>query len=120
MEDTTKLKYYKLLLFLNSASDLERDILICLSHVYPKSISATQLATMIDVSIKARTLSRGVLKRLGDAGYILLDKLTPKLYSIRINHEDSLMSLLVDTCKAGDAVRESYLKKIENIEAGDG
>lgn len=115
-EDTTKLKYYKLLLLFNSASDLERDILICLAHVYPKSISATQLATMIDVSIKARTLSRGVLKRLHDTGYILLDKLTPKLYSIRINHEDGLMSLLLDICRAGDELRNAYMEKITNEE----
>lgn len=115
-ENTTKLKYYRLLLLLNSASDLERDILICLAHVYPKSISVTQLATMIDVSIKAKTLSRGVLKRLHDTGYILLDKLTPKLYSIRINHEDGLMALLIDTCRLGDELKLAYLEKIKNIE----
>ena len=106
-------------MLLNSASDLERDILVCLAHMYPKSISATQLATLIDVSIKARTLSRGVLKRLDDAGYILLDKLTPKLYSIRINHENALMSIFLDTCRAGDELRDLYLKKMPSNEGAD-
>ncbi|MFX0102737.1 MAG: hypothetical protein ACFFCS_24430 [Candidatus Hodarchaeota archaeon] len=106
-------KQYKLVMLLNSISDLERDILICLCHVYPKSISATQLARMIDVSIKARTLSRGVLKRLNESGYILLDKLTPKLYSIRINHEHEILSSLVKLCKEeGEALRQFFLKKI--------
>ena len=122
--DTNKnnLNCYNLILLLNSISDMERDILICLSHIYPKSISATQLAKMIDVSIKARTLSRGVLKRLHESGYILLDKLTPRLYSIRINHEHEILSFLVALCKdEGKDLREFFLKKLEgddNTEEG--
>lgn len=105
---------YRLIILLNGLSDLERDIVVCLAHVYPKSISASQLARMIGVSIKARTLSRGVLQRLQENECILLDKLTPRMYAIRINHEHAVLSEFINLCRDhGDELRDYFLNRVD-------
>jgi len=86
---------YDLILAFSSYTELKRKILIALAHIYPKAVSGTQLSKIIGYSGKARTLYRGVLNRLKEDNVILVDKLTPKLFSIRINHNHELMKFLI-------------------------
>jgi hypothetical protein len=45
---------------------------------------------------------------------ILIDQLTPKLYSIRINNEHPLLTVLVGICREhGREAREIYLRALE-------
>jgi len=111
---------YNLVLALSSYTEIKRKILLCLAHIYPRAVSGTQLSMMIGYSGKARTLYRGVLDHLEDDNAILLDKLTPKLYSIRINHNHPLMKVLIDLCQTyGKSLKEKYgliAEKGENLE----
>jgi len=105
---TTK-EVYDLIIAFSSYTELKRKILLCLAHIYPKAVSGAQLSNMIGYSGQARTLYRGVLDRLKEDNVILLDKLTPKLYSIRINHNHPLMKLLVNIVQInGAALKKEY------------
>ncbi|NVM52118.1 MAG: hypothetical protein HWN66_00355 [Candidatus Helarchaeota archaeon] len=109
MADLDSREIYQLLLAISSYTELKRKILMCLAHVYPQAVSGVQLSKMIGYSGQARTLYRGVLDRLKADKVILLDKLTPKLYSIRINHNHHLMNMLVELAqKWGNSLKEKY------------
>ena len=117
MSNLDSQKVYDLILAFASYTEVKRKILVCLAHIYPQAVSGTQLSKMIGYSGKARTLYRGVLDRLKEDNVILLDKLTPKLFSIRINHNHHLMKLLIDLSQAHGAKSrdkfENLLKKDE-------
>ena len=107
---------YNLLMSFTSYTELKRKILMCLAHIYPKAVSGSQLSRMIGYSGKARTLYRGILDRLKADDIILLDKLTPKLYSIRINHNHHIMKFLIELAEShGAHLREKYLIIMELI-----
>lgn len=111
---------YQLIIAFSSYTELKRKILVCLAHIYPRAISGVQLSAMIGYSGQARTLYRGVLDRLQNDNVILLDKLTPKLYSIRINHNHSLMKLLIDLSQAhGTELRDQFLKFLNEADQGE-
>ena len=93
--DIDKLDYELLLLLSTLGANKIRAILI-LAHLYPKAITATQLSTLLGYSLKARTIYRGILDDLQERELIFLDKLTPKVASIRLNHENELLKRLID------------------------
>ena len=93
--DVDKLDYELLLLLSTLGANKIRAILI-LAHLYPKAITATQLSTLLGYSLKARTIYRGILDDLQERELIFLDKLTPKVASIRLNHENELLKRLID------------------------
>ena len=111
---------YDLMVAFSSYTELKRKILLCLAHVYPRAVSGAQLSTMIGYSGQARTLYRGVLDRLQADKVILLDKLTPKLYSIRINHNQRLMKLLVELSQAhGTQLKANYTSLLKRGEKNE-
>jgi hypothetical protein len=112
----TSEEVYDLIVAFSSYTELKRKILLCLAHIYPRAVSGAQLSTLIGYSGQARTLYRGVLDRLKDDNVILLDKLTPKLYSIRINHNHRLMQLLLDVVQAHGMQLKNEFEKILNKE----
>lgn len=109
---------YDLLVAFSSYTELKRKIVLCLAHIYPRAVSGAQLSILIGYSGSARTLYRGVLDRLKEDKVILLDKLTPKLYSIRINHNQHLMKLLIELAQQnGSHLKDEYesiLRRSEN------
>jgi hypothetical protein len=105
---------YDLIMLLASLSEIKRRIVLALAHLAPKAVSGIQLTKMIKYSGKSRTLYRGVLDELSAAELILADKLTPRLYSVRANHEHPLMQVLISLTKEhGDEIRSLYLNLIE-------
>ncbi len=120
MTDINVKEIYQLILALSSYTELKRKIILCLAHIYPRAVSGTQLTSMIGYSGQARTLYRGVLDRLNEDDVILLDKMTPKLFSIRINHNHHLMKLLIELTQTyGAKLKKEYeliLNKDEEIE----
>ena len=120
MSDLDSQKVYDLILAFASYTEVKRKILVCLAHIYPQAVSGTQLSKMIGYSGKARTLYRGVLDRLKEDNVILLDKLTPKLFSIRINHNHRLMKLLIDLSQAhGTQLRDKFETLLKKDEADE-
>jgi len=104
---------YNLLLTFHSYNTAKRKVLLTLAHIYPKSVSGTQLAKMTGYSTKANVLYRGPIEELENDELILVDRLTPKLYSIRINHEHQLMQLFITLCReAGEEIRTQFLEFI--------
>ncbi len=109
MSELDSKEVYNLVVAFASYTELKRKILLCLAHIYPRAVSGAQLSTMIGYSGQARTLYRGVLDRLQADNVILLDKLTPKLYSIRINHNHHLMKILVKISEThGTQMKKNY------------
>ncbi|MFW9935430.1 MAG: hypothetical protein ACFFCF_01140 [Promethearchaeota archaeon] len=105
---------YDLLMSLLSLSEIQRRILISLAHIYPRAASGKQLITLIGYSGKAKSLYRGPLERLEKEELILVDRLTPRLHSIRVNHLHPLISYLLELIEAhGKKTMELYTKALE-------
>ena len=105
---------YNLLLTLHSYNTAKRKVLLTLAHIYPRSVSGTQLAKMTGYSTKANVLYRGPIEELEADQLILVDRLTPRLYSIRINHEHQLMALFINLCReAGEELQTQFLDFID-------
>lgn len=103
---------YELILLLSTLGANKIRAILILSHLYPKAITATQLSNLLGYSMKARTIYRGILDDLKDRGLIFLDHLTPKVASIRLNHENPILKRLIDLAKQyGD----KYLEVIEEM-----
>jgi predicted transcriptional regulator with HTH domain len=120
MTDLDSKMVYDLLIAFSSYTELKRKILVCLAHIYPQAVSGSQLSMLIGYSGQARTLYRGVLDRLKADNVILLDKLTSKLYSIRINHEHPLMKLLVEISQEnGLEIKANYLALLQSGESDE-
>ncbi len=105
---------YDLIMSLLSLSEIQRRILISLAHIYPRAASGKQLITIIGYSGKAKSLYRGPLERLEKEELILVDRLTPRLHSIRVNHLHPLISYLLELIQShGKKTIEIYIKALE-------
>ncbi|MFW9985091.1 MAG: hypothetical protein ACFFDJ_00825 [Candidatus Odinarchaeota archaeon] len=105
---------YDLVMSLLSLSEIQRRILISLAHIYPRAASGTQLITLIGYSGKAKSLYRGPLERLETEELILVDRLTPRLHSIRVNHLHPLIGYLLELIQAhGKKTMELYIQALE-------
>lgn len=96
MVSNTEKQDYELLLLLSTLGANKIRAILILAHLYPKAITATQLSDILGYSMKARTIYRGILEDLQIKELIYLDKLTPKVASIRLNHDNPLLKRLID------------------------
>lgn len=112
MEIEEEKKDYDLLLLLSTLGSNKIRVLLILSHLYPRAVTATQLSSLLGYSMKARTIYRGILDDLKERELIYLDKLTPKVASIRLNHDNPLLSRLIGLTKEHG---EEYLEIIQKI-----
>ena len=111
---------YDLIMLLSSLSELKRRIVLVLAHLAPKAVSGVQLTKLISYSGKSRTLYRGVLDELATDGLILADKLTPRLYSVRINHENPLLLILINFArKHGEELSSLYTTMMQKNQRED-
>ena len=99
MESNSEKLDYELLLLLSTLGANKIRAILILAHLYPKAITATQLSDILGYSMKARTIYRGILEDLQEKELIYLDKLTPKVASIRLNHDNPLLKRLIDLAK---------------------
>ncbi|MCG3222478.1 MAG: hypothetical protein H7641_13945 [Candidatus Heimdallarchaeota archaeon] len=99
MESNSEKQDYELLLLLSTLGANKIRAILILAHLYPKAITATQLSDILGYSMKARTIYRGILEDLQEKELIYLDKLTPKVASIRLNHDNPLLKRLIDLAK---------------------
>ena len=112
MDSEVEKNDYELLLLLSTLGANKIRAVLILAHLYPKAITATQLSTLLGYSMKARTIYRGILDDLQERELIFLDKLTPKVASIRLNHENDLLKRLIDLSKTHG---KDYLKVIDDL-----
>ncbi|MDO8056471.1 MAG: hypothetical protein Q6361_06385 [Candidatus Hermodarchaeota archaeon] len=111
---------YDLIMSLLSLSEIQRRILVSLAHIYPRAASGTQLITLIGYSGKAKSLYRGPLERLEVEELILIDRLTPRLHSIRVNHLHPLIDYLLELISAhGKKTMDLYIQALEDGTAVD-
>ncbi len=89
-------RYYRLLMVLSSLEPLKLKILQVLAHLNPQRVSASELTLLLGYSKKARTIYRGVLDDLEKDSFIIVDRLTPKHFSIQISPKHPLMSILIE------------------------
>jgi hypothetical protein len=115
----TSKEMYDLLLGIASLNELNRKILLALAHIHPKAVSGVQLTRMIGYSGQAKSLYRGILQRLTEEKLILADKLTAKIYSLRINFMHPICKTLIALCELyGNQVREMYENVLRTDENG--
>ncbi len=86
--------YYKLLLIISSLTPLKTKILLILSHISPKQLTATELTALLGYSKSSRIIYRGVLDELEKDQLIKLVKISKKKYSIQININHPMMNIL--------------------------
>lgn len=103
---------YDLMLLLSTLGSNKIRVILVLAHQYPKAVSATQLSMLLGYSLKARTIYRGILSDLQERDLIFLDKLTPKVASIRLNHENPLLKRMINLAQK---FGEKYLDVIDDI-----
>ncbi|MCK4896055.1 MAG: hypothetical protein KAS47_04550 [Candidatus Heimdallarchaeota archaeon] len=103
---------YDLMLLLSTLGSNKIRAILVLAHQYPKAVSATQLSMLLGYSLKARTIYRGILSDLQKRDLIFLDKLTPKVASIRLNHENPLLKRMIELAQK---YGEKYLEVIDDI-----
>ncbi|MHA2169131.1 MAG: hypothetical protein ACXAB7_04485 [Candidatus Kariarchaeaceae archaeon] len=89
-------KFYRLLMVFSSLEPLKLKILLILAHLSPQRVSASELTMLLGYSKKARTIYRGVLDELQADGFIIVEKLTPKHFSIQISHQHPVMAELIE------------------------
>jgi hypothetical protein len=112
MDSSEAEKDYEMILLLSTLGANKIRAVLILAHIYPKAITATQLSNLLGYSMKARTIYRGILDDLEERKLIFLDRLTPKVASIRLNHENPILKRLIDLAKQyGD----KYLEVIEEL-----
>ena len=87
---------YRLLLVIGSLAPLETNILLILSHLSPKRLTATQLTQLLGYSKNSRVIYRGVLDKLALDEFITLEKVTTKKFSIQLNISHPLMNMLTE------------------------
>ncbi|MHA1303441.1 MAG: hypothetical protein ACTSQE_01940 [Candidatus Heimdallarchaeaceae archaeon] len=111
MKRESKKEDYDLLLLLSTLGSNKIRVLLILAHLYPKAITATQLSLLMGYSLKARTIYRGILNDLEERGLIYMDKLTPKVSSIRINHDNELLNRLIELVQAYGSYYKQELER---------
>ncbi|MCE7736679.1 MAG: hypothetical protein GPJ54_17485 [Candidatus Heimdallarchaeota archaeon] len=89
-------RYYRLIMVISSLEPLKLKILQVLAHLSPQRVSASELTMLLGYSKKARTIYRGVLDELEADEFIIIDKITPKHFSIQISPHHPLMGLMIE------------------------
>ena len=80
----------------SSLEPLKVKIIQVLAHLAPQRVSASELTLLLGYSRKARTIYRGVLDELERDNFIVIDRITPKRFSIQISQHHPLMSYLIE------------------------
>lgn len=91
-----KSKFYRLIMVFSSLEPLKLKLLLILAHLSPQRVSASELTMLLGYSKKARTIYRGVLDELERDEFILVEKITPKHFSISINQHHPIMGELIE------------------------
>ena len=89
-------RYYRLLMVISSLEPLKTKILQVLAHLSPQRVSASELTMLLGYSKKARTIYRGVLDELEGDEFIVIERITPKHFSIQISPHHPLMGLMIE------------------------
>lgn len=112
---TERSKFYQLMLVFSSLEPLKLKILQVLAHLSPQRVSASELTILLGYSKKARTIYRGVLDELEQTNFIVIDRITPKHFSIAINQHHALMSHLIELVLGeGEQYTNSLLDTLED------
>ena len=89
-------RFYRLLMVISSLEPLKLKILQVLAHLSPQRVSASELTMLLGYSKKARTIYRGVLDELEKDEFIIIDRLTPKHFSIQVSPHHPLMAMMIE------------------------
>ncbi len=105
-------RYYRLLMVISGLEPLKIKILQVLAHLSPQRVSASELTMLLGYSKKARTIYRGVLDELEKDEFIIIDRLTPKHFSIQISPHHPLMVMMIELAiKVG----EDYTTRLHQL-----
>ncbi|MHA2098556.1 MAG: hypothetical protein ACW99A_07705 [Candidatus Kariarchaeaceae archaeon] len=105
-------RFYRLLMVISSLEPLKLKILQVLAHLNPQRVSASELTMLLGYSKKARTIYRGVLDELEADEFIIIDRITPKPFSIQISPHHPLMGLMIELAFN---IGEDYTNLLHNM-----
>lgn len=105
---------YKLFLIFQGFDDIKRSILMVLLHIYPKEVTASQLAELSGYSAKSKYIFKsGALEMLEKEKIIEISRPVKRLMLIKLNPENKLLIKFAELCqKEGKTLQELFLGKI--------
>ncbi|MHA2363053.1 MAG: hypothetical protein ACXAC7_03785 [Candidatus Hodarchaeales archaeon] len=105
---------YELFLLFQGLDDLKRSLIMVLSHIYPKQVTATQLAVLAGYSKSSKHIFKsGALTSLTTENLIKIQRPTKRLMLIQISPNHSLLMKFSNICqKVGIHVQETLLGKL--------
>ena len=109
---------YNLFLLLQSFDDIKRSIIMVLAHIYPKEVTASQLADLAGYSKQSKYIFKsGALEILEKEKIISVSKPAKRLMLIKLNSEQSLLMKFSLICQEkGKTLMETFLGKILDVE----
>lgn len=105
---------YDLFLLFQGLDEMKRSILMVLLHIYPKEVSATQIASLSGYSSTSKYIFKsGALEMLEKENLILISRPAKRLSIIKINPEHELLLKFSALCqRKGKDLQELLLGKI--------
>lgn len=106
--------YYQIIMLLASLDSLKVQVLLTLSHIYPRTVSGSELTTLLGYSSKARTIYRGVLDALEEERYIRVERQSKKQFSICANAQHPVIQELIElSINHGNAYANNLIKMLQ-------
>ena len=109
---------YKIFLLLQSLDEIKRSIIMVLVHIFPKEVSASQIANLAGYSTRSKYIFKsGALEMLEKERIIEVTKPAKRLMLIKLNSENELLIKFSKLCQMeGRDVQELFLGKLLGYE----
>ncbi|MHA2366085.1 MAG: hypothetical protein ACXAC7_19150 [Candidatus Hodarchaeales archaeon] len=105
---------YELFLCLQSLDEIGRSVVMTLSHIYPKQVSATQLSELAGYSRQSKYIFKsGVLETLEKENLIQISRPSKRLSLIQIHPNHKILVKFTKLCELkGKTLCERFLEKL--------
>ena len=109
---------YQIFLLLQSFDEIKRSIIMVLVHIFPKEVSASQIANLAGYSTRSKYIFKsGALEMLEKEKIIEIAKPAKRLMLIKINSENKLLIKFSQLCQVeGKDLQELFLGKLLEYE----
>lgn len=109
---------YDLFLLLQTFDDIKRSIIMVLALIYPKEVSASQIAELSGYSKKSKYIFKSdALEILEKDKIITISRPAKRLMLIKLNSKNELLMKFSTICQTnGKILQESFLGKLLDYE----
>ncbi|MFX1250495.1 MAG: hypothetical protein ACFFCZ_02680 [Promethearchaeota archaeon] len=109
---------YELFLLFQSLDDLKKSILMVLAHIYPKTVTATQLSELAGYSTQSKYIFKSkALEALQKENLIEIRRPTKRLMLIKLHPDNVLLYKFATICQIeGDAIADQFWARLAEME----